>query len=55
MWMSGIAASSMRVYGWRGVSNKVCLSASSTRRPRYITPTWSLTWRTTAKLWLMNR
>ena len=55
MWMSGIASSSMRVYGWRGAANSSALSASSTRRPRYITPTWSLTWRTTARLCEMKR
>ena len=35
--------------------NSVSAGASSTSRPRYITPTRSLTCRTTARLWLMNR
>jgi hypothetical protein len=41
MWMSGIASSSMRVYGCAGGEQRAALSASSTSRPRYITPTWS--------------
>ena len=39
MWMSGIASSSMRVYGCRGRAKSSALSANSTSRPRYMTPT----------------
>ena len=38
-----------------GRAKSSALSASSTSRPRYITPTWSLTWRTTARLCEMNK
>ena len=43
---AGVAASAWRraacaCNGWRGWLKSCCLSASSTRRPRHITPTWS--------------
>ncbi len=41
MFRSGTASSSMCVYGCRGVAKIVRLGASSTTRPRYITPTRS--------------
>ena len=41
--------------GWRGRSNSARLAAILTMRPRYITPTSSAMWRTTARSWLMNR
>ena len=55
MRMSGMASSSMRVYGWRGVAEQLGLGRQLHQRPRYITPTSSATWRTTARLCEMNR
>src|SRR5690606_18803944 len=52
---TGLAESSARVYGWRGASNKSSAEATSTSLPRYITATRSATWRTTFRLWVMNR
>src|SRR5689334_10516621 len=52
---SGIALSSMRVYGCSGRSKSVFVSAISTMRPRYITPTRVEMCETTARLWEMKR
>ncbi len=55
MRMSGIASISMRVYGWRGRVNNARVGASSTSRPRYITPVRSAMCEITARLCEMNR
>jgi len=51
----GDAASSACVYGCSGRSNSSLVSATSTSEPRYITPTRSEMYLTTARLWAMNR
>jgi hypothetical protein len=53
--MSGIALSSMRVYGCSGRLKSVFVSAISTMRPRYITPTRVEMCETTARLCEMKR
>ncbi len=52
---TGIADINASVYGCSGAEYSVSPSASSTRLPRYITPTTSLTWRTTARSCAMTR
>ena len=52
---SGTASSSIRVYGCCGAPNSRRVGASSTMRPRYMTPTRSAMWWTTARLCEMNR
>src|SRR5262245_27415445 len=47
---SGTASSSIRVYGWLGREKSCADGASSTTLPRYITPTRSAMWDTTARL-----
>ncbi len=47
--MRGTAASSERVYGWRGSSNTAAVSPTSTSLPRYITAMRAHMARTTAR------
>src|SRR5580704_17368585 len=50
-WCSrGAAASRARAYGWRTDPNSSSVPPTSTIRPRYMTATWSLSCRTTARL-----
>ena len=51
----GMAATSSRVYSSCGSSRIWSAAPDSTSRPRFMTPTWSATWRTTARSWEMNR
>ena len=55
MVMSGIALCSICVYGCSGRSKSVFVSAISTMRPRYITPTRVEICETTARLCEMKR
>ena len=52
---TGIAESSAWVYGCLGSRYRSRLDAISTRRPRYMTPTVSLTCWITARSWAINR
>ncbi len=51
---TGIDLSRMSVYGWAGRAYSVSAPATSHSLPRYITPTRSLTFLTTARSWAMN-
>ena len=55
MWMSGSRRAASACTDAAARANSSALAASSTSRPRYITPTWSPTWRTTARLCEMKR
>ncbi len=52
--MSGTAATSARVYGWRAAVLSSAAGRSSTIRPAYMTRTRSQTWLTTATSWLIS-
>src|SRR5258705_3322066 len=51
---TGTADRSASVYGWYGGAKTSATEPSSTTTPRYITATWSATYRTTARSWEMK-